>query len=148
MTLLFGCYRRDEAADPEVYFSAAIAVFSEFTPDIVEYATDARTGLPIKHKTLPAIADIREFCDRIVTSRHVALDRLRRAERQIGNRDSDPPRSQRVIDGFAALSAKMHARHDRRTKNCLTIDELRSLVGDAAFDAIPDAKPAPNWKKP
>lgn len=60
--LLFSCYRKDEAHDPEIYCSAVAATLSEFPRQVVEYVTDPRTGLPSSSKWLPNIAEVREAC--------------------------------------------------------------------------------------
>ena len=44
--MLLGCYRRDDAADPETYATAVAAVLSTYPPEIVKRATDPRTGWP------------------------------------------------------------------------------------------------------
>lgn len=56
--MLFACYRKDEAADPEVYCAAVAAVLGDYPRDVIDYVTDPRTGLPSKQKFLPNIAEI------------------------------------------------------------------------------------------
>jgi hypothetical protein len=60
--ILFSCYRRDEAHDPEVYCAAVAATLADFTPPVVDYVTDPRTGLPSESKFLPNIAEVRAAC--------------------------------------------------------------------------------------
>ncbi|MGA7810304.1 hypothetical protein [Bradyrhizobium sp.] len=60
---LFGCYRKGDANDPEVYTAAVAAIFSEYPASIVDYVCDPRTGLPRRSKWLPTIAEITEACD-------------------------------------------------------------------------------------
>lgn len=62
-TMLLGCYRRDEANNPEVYIAAVAAVLSEFQPDVIEYVTDPRTGLPRTSKWPPNPAEVAEACE-------------------------------------------------------------------------------------
>jgi hypothetical protein len=61
---LFACYRRDEANDPEIYTAAIAAVFSDYPRAVVERAADPRTGVASEYKFLPAVAEVKEFCDR------------------------------------------------------------------------------------
>lgn len=61
--ILFGCYRKADANDPEIYTAAAAATLAEFSREAVEWVTDPRTGLPARLKWLPTIAEIREACE-------------------------------------------------------------------------------------
>lgn len=72
--MLFACYRRDEAHDPEMYCAAVSAVLSEYDSAIVDYVTDPRTGLPSRQKFLPNVAEVREVLE----------DRARQIERDSG----------------------------------------------------------------
>lgn len=60
--ILFGCYRRDEAHDPETFCAAIAAIFSEYTKEVVDYVTDPRTGLPSSSNFLPTVAEVRSAC--------------------------------------------------------------------------------------
>lgn len=61
--MMFGCYRKDDAQDPEIY-SAAIAATLEMYPQaVVDFVTDPRTGIPSESKWLPNVAEVREFCN-------------------------------------------------------------------------------------
>ena len=60
---MFGCYRKAEASDPEVYAAATAAVLSEYSRDIIEYITDPRSGLPSKSQWLPSVYEVRRACD-------------------------------------------------------------------------------------
>jgi hypothetical protein len=57
---LFGCYRKGDANDPDIYVAGVAAVLSEYPAEVVDHVCDPRTGLPRKLKWLPAIA---EACD-------------------------------------------------------------------------------------
>jgi hypothetical protein len=60
--MLFGCYRKGDANDPEIYAAAIAATLSDFTREVVDYAVDPRTGIASKVKFLPTVAEVREFC--------------------------------------------------------------------------------------
>jgi len=76
--LLFACYRKDEAHDPQTYSAAVAAVLGDgYSREVVEYVTDPRTGIPSKQKFLPAVAEVREALD----ARASHLDRMQRYER-------------------------------------------------------------------
>lgn len=73
--LLFSCYRRDEANEPETYCAAVAAILGDgYSAEVVNYVTDPRTGIPSNIKFLPTIAEVREACD----ERSAYLDRMRR----------------------------------------------------------------------
>jgi hypothetical protein len=55
---LFGCYRRADAADPEIYSAAVAAILSEYDEETVAYVTDPRTGIARKSQWLPTIAEL------------------------------------------------------------------------------------------
>lgn len=60
---MFGCYRKGDANDPEIYTAAIAATLAEFDQDVVDFVTDPRTGLPSKLKWLPTVAEVREACE-------------------------------------------------------------------------------------
>jgi hypothetical protein len=62
--MLFGCYRKGDANDPEIYTAAIAATLADFSAEVVQYVTDPRTGIASKLKWLPAVAEVREECAR------------------------------------------------------------------------------------
>lgn len=42
---------------------AIAATLAEYSPEVIEYITDPRTGLPAKLKWLPTVAEVREACE-------------------------------------------------------------------------------------
>jgi hypothetical protein len=77
-TLLFSCYRRDEAHDPKVYVAAAAAVLGCYPVKVIERVTDPRTGIASDIKFLPNIAEIREACDRAA----ILIDKMAEPKRR------------------------------------------------------------------
>jgi hypothetical protein len=64
--LLLGCYRRDEAADPDTYVQAITLVLSEYPEVIVNYVTDPRSGVQTRGKfkfVMPNAGEVKEACD-------------------------------------------------------------------------------------
>ena len=61
--LLFGCYRKGDANDPETYTAAIAAVLAEYEEAVIARVTDPRTGIPRKLKFLPNPAELSDFCD-------------------------------------------------------------------------------------
>lgn len=65
---MFGCYRRTEAADPEIYVTAVAFVLSKYPREIIEAVTDPYAGLPSRknekgYSGLPDVADVKEACE-------------------------------------------------------------------------------------
>lgn len=62
-----GCYRRDEAHDPETFAAGLAVVLADYPAAIVEYAADPRTGVVSKFPMgLPNVGQIKEYCDGIL----------------------------------------------------------------------------------
>lgn len=65
---MFGCYRRDEAADPDTFVAAVTMVLSRYPAAVVDAVTDPFAGLPSRktergYSGLPDIADVKEGCE-------------------------------------------------------------------------------------
>ena len=61
--LLFGCYRKGDANDPETYVAAVTVVLAEYSGETIRRVTDPRTGLPRTNKFMPNPAEVAEACD-------------------------------------------------------------------------------------
>lgn len=85
-TLLAGCYRKDDAADPETYVTALAAVLAEYSPDIVQRVTDPRSGLPSRVQWLPTVKEVRDECESIGGHRRRLAEMAAREERQLRER--------------------------------------------------------------
>lgn len=72
-----GCYRRDEAQDPDGFAAALAVVLSDYPAAIVEYAADPRTGVISKFPMgLPNVGQIKQYLDEL----HAKRERLQRLE--------------------------------------------------------------------
>jgi hypothetical protein len=80
--LLFGCYRRGDANDPETYSAAVTAILTRFPQHVVEYVTDPRTGIPSDAQWLPSVAEVKQAC----IKRQAYLDRLEDFDRRFAKR--------------------------------------------------------------
>ena len=68
--MILGCYRRDEATDPDMFASALAMIFQDYPRDIVEYVTDPRTGVINKFPMgLPQVPQIRECLEQAISER-------------------------------------------------------------------------------
>jgi hypothetical protein len=61
---MFGCYRKDEVADPDFYLTAAVGILTRYQRETIMRVTDPRTGLPSTSKFLPSIAELKEVCEK------------------------------------------------------------------------------------
>jgi hypothetical protein len=60
--LLFGCFRKGEANDPEIYVLAIIAILQEYSEEVVERVTSPLTGLPRRIDFLPTVREVDRAC--------------------------------------------------------------------------------------
>lgn len=61
--ILFGCYRKNEANDPDIFTAAVAGVLADYPREVIEYVTDPRTGLARKSKWMPSVAEISDACE-------------------------------------------------------------------------------------
>jgi hypothetical protein len=134
---LAGCWRKDEAHDPERFAAAVTAVFTMYAPDVVQYVCDPRTGLPRTHKWPPAISEVHDACsDRIADK-----ERVKRYENW-GRSEEDENERLRSLGRLPALPAPprptLQELHQKYGKDWgLGDNNIRSTVNVAP-------KPAPS----
>ena len=78
--LMFGCYRRGDANEPDVYVAAIASVLSRYEMDVIHEVTDPFSGLPGRKKEngfsgLPDVADVKEACE-LSASRKARISEL------------------------------------------------------------------------
>jgi len=62
--MMFGCYRKDEAQNPEIYCAAISATLALYSKSVVDFVTDPRSGIPSEKEWLPNVAEVRTYCTR------------------------------------------------------------------------------------
>ena len=70
--VLFGCYRRGDANDPERYVAAIAAVLARYDAELIHEVTDPNTGIQTTQKFetfLPNVGELKRYCDAIVAHR-------------------------------------------------------------------------------
>lgn len=75
--VLFGCYRRGDANDPERYVAAIAAVLSTYDFELIREVTDPRTGICTDEKYMsfmPNAGELKRYCEAEAARR----DRLKR----------------------------------------------------------------------
>ena len=76
--LLFGCYRRGDANDPETYVAAVAAVLSRYDTDLIREVTDPNTGIMTTEKFMtfmPSAGELKVYCEALA-GRKERLNRL------------------------------------------------------------------------
>lgn len=76
--VLFGCYRRGDANDPDQYVASIAAVLTLYAPELVREVTDPRTGISTDEKFatfMPNSGELKVYCDAI-RDRRARYDRL------------------------------------------------------------------------
>ena len=60
--VLFGCFRKGDANDPEMYTAAIASILAEYSPEVIQHVTDPRTGIARKINWLPTVAEVDAAC--------------------------------------------------------------------------------------
>ena len=118
--LLFGCYRRGDANDPDTYCTAVAAVLTGFPQHVVEYVTDPRTGIPGTEQWLPSVAEVKQAC----IKRQAYLDRLEDFDRRFGSRSP----SDNVTD--VRQDTTWTSRKRIRARRCAAISAVAGGIED------------------
>ena len=127
---LFGCYPRNDANDPEIFITAATALLASYPEAVAERVCDPIRGLPAKNKFLPAIAEIREACEREM----VWFDTVERRER-------DRAHTRKVLEPVLPPPAPMDRLRVRRTADEL-LAELNAKGEPRKIDFRPPRSPS------
>jgi len=112
--LMFGCYRKGDANDPDTYTAAVAAVLGLYPGEVVARVTDPRTGLPGRSNVLPTVAEVRAACEELVRRETRVHERAAREQAQLAQR--------RALDAFyraqpkAELQGRVGAANGRARK--------------------------------
>lgn len=60
---MFGCYRKGEANDPDIYAAAISAVLADYDMEVIRAVTDPRKGLPRRIAWLPNVKEVGDACE-------------------------------------------------------------------------------------
>ena len=86
-TLLLGCYRKVDCADPEVFATAAVAVMRRYPEDVVRKVTDPHSGLPATSKWVPTISELRDACETVNAAARRREEQAARIKAQFAERE-------------------------------------------------------------
>jgi hypothetical protein len=84
--LLFGCYRRGDANDPETYVAAITATLARYPEDIIREVTHPANGLPTKNDFLPTVKEVFDACEAKMYVRRRHEEWKKSVEKQLAER--------------------------------------------------------------
>jgi hypothetical protein len=86
---LFGCFRRGDANDPEVYVAAISAMLAQYPDWVVTKVTDPMRGIPSEMDFLPTVKEVKEACEKLVAPVRQRHEYLQRVQQQLADRELD-----------------------------------------------------------
>lgn len=143
--LLFGCYRKGEANDPETYAAAIAAVLADYSPETIRHVTDPRTGIASKTTYMPNPGEVKRACEDYERPMRRALEQEAAERRQIDERKRlMPPDGPKKT--YEELVADCRARGlmigGKSPPVVQPLDDWLEQMGITReqFDAVPNAK--------
>jgi hypothetical protein len=144
--VLFGCYRKGDANDPDRYIGAVIAVLSDYPEDTIRHVTDPRTGVSTKYPDyMPNAGQVRQACEDHYGPTRRAVEREAAEQRQLAERKRlMPPEGPKKT--YEELVADCRARGlmigGKSPPVVQPLDDWLDQMGISReqFDAVPNAK--------
>jgi hypothetical protein len=138
---VFGAYRKDEFANPEVFIMQIGTILERYSDIVVERVTSPVTGIQAKCKFPPAIAEIVEACDAEHRSHTYAAKYDQRTAKQLRERAeaealerAEPLEYRRIV--AERILKEYHAqctpetRPQQQTWKRFTAEELLAMYSD------------------
>ena len=141
---LMGFFPNGAASDPKIFEAGLCQLLSVYPQWALKQACDVHHGLPSAHRFLPSLAEIREYLEALL-----AADRRHREliERWTKPALPAPAPDRGARPTYEALKSK-HEEHwgiinpdhvERGRQTVLQAEaKLRAIIGDDAFDVLPD----------
>jgi hypothetical protein len=157
--LMFGCYRKGDANDPDIYVAAITLVLAAYPEHVIRAITAPDCGLPSKKSFLPSAAEVREACDEYIRPELDHKKRQARISEQLKERKflEEPsvkvkyPTYESMLETYPEWM-KAGLRGENPDKP--VFDPVKAMAQLASvgitkeiFDAIPNQKDY-DWKKP
>jgi len=156
---MFGCYRKGDANDPDVYVAALTLVLSAYPEHVIRAMTNPDSGLPSKHTFLPSVAEVKQACDTYIKPELDHKERQIRINEQLKERAflEEPsvkvkyPTLESMRETYPEwMKAELRGENPDRP----AFDPVRAMaqldsvgITKEVFDAIPNQKDY-NWKNP
>jgi hypothetical protein len=151
--LLMGFFPNGAASDPKIFEAGLCQLLSVYPHWALKQACNVHHGLPSVHRFLLSLAEIREYLEALL-----AADRRHREIIERWTKPALPPPApgRGARPTHEALKSK-HEEHwgiinpdhvERARQTALQAEaKLRAIIGDDAFDALPDALLAEGLRK-
>lgn len=111
--MLFGCYRRGDANDPDTYVAAVAAVLARYDTDLVREVTDPNTGIQTSEKYMtfmPNAGELKVYCEGMAARRE-RVQRLGALPAPDFNRPRLAPPEPRPGDKATVFVPESHQRY-------------------------------------
>jgi hypothetical protein len=148
---MFGCFRKGEANDPDVYVAAITATLARYSEEIITAVTHPTKGLPIEMDWLPSVRQVYQACEVLNQSANAAAKRRRDLDEQLADRKRfdaiDDDERARVSKSIAELAADLKRRLDQANGASERVAELTKQnisIGSGELAAVMTAK---GWVK-
>lgn len=132
--VLFGCYRRGDANDPDRYVTAIAAVLTLYDFELMREVTDPRTGIQTTEAFMtfmPQSGELKRYCDDVAARKHrmeelAKIPRLIPADRRLAAPAAGPGAWANV---FVPAG---HRRYERLVVWSQTADERKFRFGKSS----------------
>lgn len=105
--LMFGCFRKGEANDPDTYVAAITATLARFPEEIITAVTHPTSGLPIQEEWLPSVRRVYLACTEAWQPIKAAAQRDQRIAEQLAERTKNSEADARIRKGLDELSSDL-----------------------------------------
>lgn len=87
---VFGSYRKDDFADPDVFLISLGVILEKYPNAVIHEATEPSTGIQSHSKFPPSIAEVKEYCEELKRRATYASDWDAHSRKQLNERDYEP----------------------------------------------------------
>ncbi len=84
--LMFGCYRKGDANDPEIYVAALSLMLSAYPEHVIRAVTSPTEGLPSRNTFMPSVAEVNKACEEYIRPEREYQARQVRINQQLKER--------------------------------------------------------------
>jgi uncharacterized protein YllA (UPF0747 family) len=96
--MMFGCFRKGDANDPDMYVAAITSTLARYPEDVIIEVTHPGTGLPTKSSFLPSVKEVFDYCEKRMEPRREAAARQKRIDKQLADRAEYESRGKKLSD--------------------------------------------------
>jgi hypothetical protein len=138
--MVFGAYRRDDFADPEVFLAQLGIVLQRYTDVVITEATSPLTGLQRACKFPPSISEAAQFCDELKRRSTYANEWDEHSRKQLDEREEFLRKAKtESAEHRAAVVARIKADLAKRGMHILQDAKEREREKTSTFRQFTDA---------